>query len=203
MGTLDQGQDLAFDLTFHPFAGDFQVVAGLKVEPELGGSAESACQAQGSIGGNAALALHDRVDAVGRNAQSASQGILADPQRLEELFQQDLAGVDGRKVSCHITPLVVVNNFDVEGVSFLPEKAETIPIVNANAVLTFTVSTQFFQMIAGRNAQIIQGHGSVEHEQFPQGNSLEFSRQAGVTPSLKKMFGFAITEGLDHALSLS
>ena len=173
MGALDQGEYLARDLLFQAFLGHGQVVVGLKVEPELRGGAKGARQAQSGIGGDAALALDDGVDAIRRDAQGARQGILADAQRLEELFQQDLAGVNGRNVTGHVTPLVIVHDFDVVGVTLLPDEAQAIAVVDADAVLSFTVTVQFLQAVARWDAQIIQADGGVQDEQFAQGRALQ------------------------------
>ncbi len=89
MGELDQGEYLTLNLIFQAILRDFQIIASLQVEPERGGGAKSARQAQRSIGCDTAPALNNRINAVWGNAQGTRQGILADAQRLEELFQQN------------------------------------------------------------------------------------------------------------------
>lgn len=203
MGALDQGKHLALDLVFQALLGYFQVVACLEIDPELGGSAESTRQTQSGVGGNAALALHNGVDAIRRDAQGTRQRILADPQRFEELFQQNLTGMDGRNFTGHLTPLVIVNNFNLVGVSVFPDEAQAVTVVNANAVLSFTVAMQFLQAVSGGNAQIVQIGSGIQDEQFPQGNSLQIRREVRMALSFEQVFCVTVVKGLDHALSIS
>src|SRR5690606_39389266 len=51
-------------------------------------------QAHGGIGGDAALAQHDLVDAARRHGHGTGQGVLADAERHQELLLQHLAGMD-------------------------------------------------------------------------------------------------------------
>ncbi|MGH8694308.1 MAG: PIN domain-containing protein [Burkholderiales bacterium] len=48
------------------------------------------------VGGDGALAADDFADALGRHADLLGQPILADPHRLQKLFEQHFAGCDGR-----------------------------------------------------------------------------------------------------------
>ncbi len=203
MGKLDQGEHLALDLVFQVILRDFQIIPGLQVEPELGGGAESTRQAQGGIGCDTAPALNDGIDAVWGNPQGTRQGVLADAQRLEELFQQNLTGMDGRNFAGHVTPLVIVNNFNLVGVSVLPDKAQAIAVVDADAVLSFTVATQFLQTVAGGYAQVVEAYSGVQDEQFAQGRALQIGGQVRMAKSFEKIFCVAVAKGLDHILSIS
>ena len=52
---------------------DLQVIAGLQVEPEPVSSGEVAGQAQGGVGGDAALAVNDLVDPASGDADGDRQ----------------------------------------------------------------------------------------------------------------------------------
>ncbi len=203
MGALDQGKHFELDLVFQMLLGYFQVVVRLQVEPELRGGAESTGQTQGGIGCDAALALNDGVDAIWRDAQGARQSVLADPQRFEEFFHQNLTGMDGRNFTDHVTPLVIVNDFNLVGVSVLPDEAQPIAVVDADAVLSFTVAAQFLQAVARRDAQIFQAGCGVQDEQFAQGRALQLGGQVRMTLPLEQVFRVAVVKGLDHTLSIS
>jgi len=45
---------------------------------------------------------------------------------------------------------MIVNNLDIKGISILPNKAHSILIVDANAVLPFAISMKRFQTLPGR-----------------------------------------------------
>src|SRR6516225_6202178 len=95
------------------------------------------------------------------------QFVDAEPHRLQELLSKDLARVNvpsphgcsaGIPPPGHnfppasLTLSVVVNDFYLVRISFLPEEAHAIWAVNADAVLPGAISLKFLQMIAGRNA---------------------------------------------------
>jgi hypothetical protein len=70
-----------------------QIVVHLQAEKEPFRQAEIAGEPQIGVGGDIPLAQHDLVDAARRDVNRARQGILAEAHRLEELFEQDFAGV--------------------------------------------------------------------------------------------------------------
>lgn len=72
----------------------FEVVVCLKAKPEPLTGAECGSQAHGGIGGDAALAEHDFVNAARRYVRGTSECVLADFQRLQELLKQDFTRMD-------------------------------------------------------------------------------------------------------------
>jgi len=81
-----------------PGAGEIELVLqielSLEMEPESFRGAEVQGEAQRCVRGDAPFPMHDLVDPAGRNADLASQPVLADRQRTEEVFLEDLAGMD-------------------------------------------------------------------------------------------------------------
>ena len=73
-----------------------EIEVGLKVEPELRGDAKIASETQGSIRRDAPLPVDDFIDSPGRDADVLCQSVLRDAHGLEELFHENLAGMDGR-----------------------------------------------------------------------------------------------------------
>ena len=57
---------------------------------------------------------------------------------------------------------VVVHYLDIVGVSFTPGKADPPTVVDANAVLAFTVALQRLQPVAANRAQVRQAGRSFE-----------------------------------------
>ncbi len=58
---------------------DFEVEAGLEVEPEAVGGTEVASQAEGGVGGDSPLAVDDLVDPPRGHADRDGEPVLADP----------------------------------------------------------------------------------------------------------------------------
>src|SRR5438270_4107723 len=72
--------------------GQVQVPICLQPHPELRRGIEQTRQPESGIGADAALAEDDLVQAVQRNTEAARSVSLADAERLQEFFEQDLAG---------------------------------------------------------------------------------------------------------------
>jgi len=51
--------------------------------------------------------------------------------------------------------LVVIHDLDLIGSGIRPHEADAVLVVNANAVLAFSISDQSFEPIAGRNSQLV------------------------------------------------
>jgi hypothetical protein len=78
-------------------SGKFKVA--LKIKPELRGDAKVTSETQRGVRRDAPVAMNNFVDAAGRDADILRQAILRNAHRLEELLQENLAGVDGRYLS--------------------------------------------------------------------------------------------------------
>jgi hypothetical protein len=61
---------------------------------------------------------------------------------------------------------VIVHDFDLFGLALIPNKANSPLIVNADAVLSGTITVQGFQTVRGRYTQIIQGLTCVQYVEF-------------------------------------
>src|SRR3954468_11361980 len=74
------------------FDGEVQIPICLQPHPELRRRFEQSREPEGGIGGNSALAKDDLIQAVQRNAETVRGISLADAERLQELFEENLAG---------------------------------------------------------------------------------------------------------------
>jgi hypothetical protein len=114
-----------------------KVKVALQIEPELRGDAKVTSQTQRGVRRDAPVAMNNFVDAAGRDADILRQAILRNAHRLEELLQENLAGVDGRYLSLvHVSAPNVVYDLHVIGIPILPPKADAPLIVNPDAVLS-------------------------------------------------------------------
>jgi hypothetical protein len=58
--------------------------------------------------------------------------------------------------------LVIVDNLDIVGIAVVPTKTEPPLVIDANAVLAFSVGSQRFQSVSGRARHISQDHCTVQ-----------------------------------------
>ncbi len=96
---------------------------------------------------------------------------------------------------------MVVNDLNIECASIFPTEADPPSLVDPNTVLTLPVSFQSFQMIAGRDPQVLEEARPMKVEKFsPCGplHSLKAHHRLIVKQSLSRL----VSEGLDHNISI-
>lgn len=74
--------------------GEPEIVAALEADPELGGVAEVAAEAQGGVGGDAALAADQVVDARRGDVEFLGETVGGEAEGFHELREENLAGMD-------------------------------------------------------------------------------------------------------------
>jgi hypothetical protein len=67
---------------------------------------------------------------------------------------------------------VVIHNFNIESIPFVPNEADAPPIAYSDAVLTFTISFQFFKPVTAYGNRVPEFPSRVQHCQFLQTNPL-------------------------------
>jgi hypothetical protein len=77
--------------------GNFEIVRGLKIQPEAGAGVEVPGQPQSRIWSNAAALVNDFSHSRHRDAEIKRQPIHAEPQRLPELGTENLTRMDWRQ----------------------------------------------------------------------------------------------------------
>ena len=70
-------------------------------------------------------------------------------------------------MDCPLSGLVVINDFNIEEVIAFHGKADSVLIIDSNAVLSLPITIQLFQAVCGWDAQILQTSCIVDHDQFP------------------------------------
>ncbi len=96
---------------------------------------------------------------------------------------------------------MVVHNLDIVGIPVSPHKTNAPLIVDANAVLPFSISLQRFQVIARRRSQIAEFRGDIQLTEFPLPHPLDISKPPDPPPSMK-LFSLFRSKGLDHLVKL-
>jgi hypothetical protein len=98
---------------------------------------------------------------------------------------------------------MIIQNFYVSRFTLQPFEADSVLVVDTNAVLTFSVSVKRFQSVTGRREQIAQIIAIVQIDQFAPSGLLDDQRQFSRDDSLEKSFRFGVREGFNHALMVS
>src|SRR3546814_10766142 len=104
---------------------------------------------------------------------------MADAERDEELLQQDFTGMDIGEGGHRSSPAasVVIDDLHVVRIAAAPAEADTPLVVDPDAVLSLAISFEQLQPVCGRNPQVIERSGGVEHAQLATGDLLDRGRQ--------------------------
>ena len=71
---------------------------------------------------------------------------------------------------------MVVNDLDLMRIAVLPSKADAPLIVDPNTVLPSALSAKLLESVSRRDAQILEGLGSIDDDQLAQHGALELAR---------------------------
>jgi hypothetical protein len=71
---------------------------------------------------------------------------------------------------------MIIGNFNLVDAIVRPLETDTPLIVDANAVLTLPVAAQRFKLVGGRDAEIINRDGMVQHDKFSFRKALDILR---------------------------
>ena len=151
----------------------------LQIKPELLRSSEKFCQTRCHLRSNISLLSYNVIDGGGRNMQFNRQPVRRDVHRPQELFTKNLSGMN--RPPClkfildthNLFPLrtsVIIGYFHVVRVLLFPNETHAKLIVDADAVLTFTITFQWLQTVTWWNLQIIESRCGMHHSQFPLSN---------------------------------
>ena len=92
---------------------------------------------------------------------------------------------------------MVVDDLYIVRVAFMPSKTKSPLIVDANAVLSFTISSQRLEMVSRWAGQIRQNDCTVHLAQFPLRNPLDCHKAADSLSPIKA-FSVLTTKGFNH-----
>lgn len=95
-------------------------------------------------------------------------------------------------------PLVVVDDLDVIRVSSPPSKTDSPLSVDANAVLSSTITFQLFESVRRRNAKVVECRRRVQHSELSEGNALHLRTQSLDRLSMEEALCVSVPEALDH-----
>src|SRR5680860_327587 len=138
------------------------------------------------------------IDPLRRNTDIGSYAVLADPHRLDELFEQNFSRMDRGKPLWHHNLLVVIDDFYVVRVSRPPAKTDPPLPIDANAVLPGAVAVEPLQPVARWNTQVAETLCGVEHTELPQRSSLQLRGQSRNVLAVEEPFGVSAPKAPNH-----
>lgn len=92
-----QHLDLGFQSVAETIPFQVKVVGGLEIQPEPVGGPKEPRQAERGVGGDGTLRQDDLVHPPWRDVEILREAVLGQPERLEEVLEEDLSGMDGRQ----------------------------------------------------------------------------------------------------------
>jgi hypothetical protein len=93
---------------------------------------------------------------------------------------------------------VVVDDLDVVRVGSDPSEADAPLIVDTDAVLTSPVSCEFLEVVRGRDAEVYEAGGGIEHEQFSKRCSLQVRRYSANPLPFEQALGVGVAKVPNH-----
>ena len=93
---------------------------------------------------------------------------------------------------------MVVDDLDVMRVAGPPSKTDSPLSVDANAVLSSTITFQLLESVRRRNAEVVECRRRIQHSELSEGNALHVRAQSLDRLSMKEALSVSIPEALNH-----
>ena len=176
-----------------------KIVIHLQSQPELRRHLKIPCQSQCCVSGNGTFSMDNLVDTTRRNMDIFGQPVLADFFRLQKLFHEDFSRVEREHfLFTHGHLLMVIDDFNVISVFFLPYETNTPLIIYSDAVLAFPLPLQAFKIIGGWVSKVTHIFSPVQHAEFSKSYALDGLRQFARKLTVENLFSFSRFKGLYH-----
>ncbi len=98
---------------------------------------------------------------------------------------------------------MVIDKFDIERMTFAPDKTYPPLLIDPYGVLANSVSLQRFQMVSQRHAQVFQTCDSGDQEEFVHSPSGNIGLDGFINDAARKPFSAAALERFYHPMSVS
>jgi hypothetical protein len=96
---------------------------------------------------------------------------------------------------------MIVYDLDLVSVALAPTKANSPLVVDADAVLAFSVACQFLQSIAGEPGEVFKRFRAMELPQLPERSALDLSVEFRLSMSVEDALGLLIPRRDNHDYS--
>lgn len=154
-----------FDISPVLYGSRFNVVERLKVHPELRTGIQKTADLDRSLRSHGSLALDDLANSCLRKPRTLGETIYRYTHGDQELFLQHLSGMDILQMF-HGTSLMIINDFNIGGVSGLPTKTDAPFLVDADAPLPFSLAVKRLQPVTRWYVQGLKRCDGCDHPEF-------------------------------------
>jgi hypothetical protein len=96
---------------------------------------------------------------------------------------------------------MIVCDLDVICVTVPPPEADSPLIINADAILSRSITRQLLKPIAWRNTEVTEVFSGVDNQELSKSGALKLKGPPPHPLSLKDVLGIRVPETLDHWLS--
>jgi len=95
---------------------------------------------------------------------------------------------------------MIIDDFDLL-CAVVPNEADAVLVIDADAVLAFAVTFECFEVIARRATQVVQFDRSIQHVELSTGNPGDSAKGFYIFAIKERLCGFAL-KALDHKRSI-
>ena len=95
---------------------------------------------------------------------------------------------------------MIVHDLHLVGFAAVPNEADAPLVVDANAVLSFTVARKGLKPVPRRNSQVVQVRGVIQHHQLDLRPTLDVFREPADALAFGYCPGIPVAVALDHSL---
>ena len=93
---------------------------------------------------------------------------------------------------------MIINNLNIVCIPVLPFETDSPLIVNANAMLSFSIPGQSFKLISRRNSNVLDCRTPIQHPELSKCDLLNIVRQFFGKLPIKYLFSFTTLEAFYH-----
>jgi hypothetical protein len=93
---------------------------------------------------------------------------------------------------------VIVYELNIVSVSLVPAEADTPLVIDPNAVLSLSISSQFLKAISRRDNKVVQSLRRIQQEQLPLSAAPQITREFPRRLAVKYLFSFFGRKSPDH-----
>jgi len=98
---------------------------------------------------------------------------------------------------------MVVHDLHFQSVAVTPNKANSIALVDSNAVLSSSIAAQLLQPVSRWYPQVAKTLHSIQEQELPKRCPPEISWDGSASFSAEELSGLFVAEAPDHGLSIT
>lgn len=93
---------------------------------------------------------------------------------------------------------MIVEDLYLNRVTLLPTETYPPLVVHLDTPLSFSVSRQLFQLVAGRNREVLKSFRRIQNLKFPLHSALNIGRKSSGTFTTEEPLGLLVSEAWNH-----